>query len=112
MPNDHNMTFKSISLIGFFFAVFLFLMGPLSSHANEAPSDTSHLIASTGKINLNTATAEQIAGALKGIGMKKAEAIVQYREAYGPFANIQELVEVKGIGTSTLEKNADLITVE
>lgn len=55
-------------------------------------------------ININTATAEQLTE-LKGIGPNKAKAIVQYRQEKGPFSSIEELTLVKGIGSSTLQKN-------
>lgn len=56
-------------------------------------------------VNVNTATAEQIAEELKGIGLKKAEAIVDYRKTNGPFKTVESLTEVKGIGLKTVEKN-------
>ncbi|HAS6347802.1 ComEA family DNA-binding protein [Vibrio sp. IRLE0018] len=56
-------------------------------------------------VNINTASAEEIATMLKGIGVKKAQQIVEYREANGPFKAIDELALVKGIGKSTIEKN-------
>lgn len=56
------------------------------------------------KININTATAEELA-ALNGIGKAKAEAIVQHREQIGGFKSLEELTLVKGIGQATLEKN-------
>ncbi|ACA31813.1 ComEA family DNA-binding protein [Histophilus somni] len=61
------------------------------------------------KLNINTATAEEIKHALIGIGSKKAEAIVQYREKFGKFTAAEQLLEVKGIGKATLEKNRDRI---
>ena len=64
-----------------------------------------------GKVNLNTATATEISQ-LKGIGMKYAERIVQYRDKNGPFKNVEDLLNVQGIGPKTLEKNKDRITVE
>ncbi len=63
------------------------------------------------QIDINTASAEELAEALKGIGAKKAEAIVQYREENGPFTAVEQLTEVKGIGPKTLENNLDLVTV-
>ncbi len=63
------------------------------------------------KINLNTAGAKEIAEALSGVGAKKAQAIVDYRKTHGEFASISELVNVKGIGASTLDKNKDKIVL-
>jgi competence protein ComEA len=60
-------------------------------------------------VNVNTATAEEIAGNLKGIGLSKAQAIVAYREANGAFTHVDELVNVKGIGLKTLDQNRDMI---
>ena len=67
--------------------------------------------ADSGKINLNKATVEELSQ-LKGIGMKYAERIVQYRDENGPFKNVEDLLNVQGIGPKLLEKNKDLITVE
>ncbi len=60
-------------------------------------------------VNVNTADAEAIAAELNGSGWKKAQAIVAYREANGPFKNIEQLAEVKGIGLKTVEKNRTAI---
>jgi len=66
----------------------------------------------SGAVNINTASAEQIAEALNGIGLSKAEDIVRYREENGPFAHIDELVNVKGVGLRTVDKNRDLIVLQ
>lgn len=63
-------------------------------------------------VNINSADAATMAAGLKGVGQSRAMEIVRYREAYGPFASVEELAEVKGIGKSTLEKNRTLITLE
>ncbi len=63
-------------------------------------------------VNINTASAEEIAAALNGIGPSKAQAIVEYREAYGEFSRADEIVFVRGIGTSTYENNKADILVE
>lgn len=55
-------------------------------------------------VNINTADAKTIAEALSGIGLKKAEAIVKYREEKGPFKTAEDLVNVNGIGGKTVEK--------
>lgn len=61
------------------------------------------------KLNINTATASEIQKALTGIGAKKAEAIVQYREKHGNFTSADQLLEVQGIGKATLDKNRERI---
>jgi competence protein ComEA len=61
-------------------------------------------------VNINTATAAELE-ALSGIGPKTAEAIVEYREANGPFEGIEDVMAVPGIGEGTFEKIKDEITV-
>jgi competence protein ComEA len=61
-------------------------------------------------VNLNTATASQIA-TLPGIGEKAAERIIEYREKNGGFKKIEELMNVKGIGEKSFLKLKPLITV-
>jgi competence protein ComEA len=62
-------------------------------------------------VDVNTADAETLASALVGIGQKKAEAIVSYRQINGPFQAIEDLAKVKGIGEKTIEKNRENLTV-
>jgi len=63
-------------------------------------------------VNVNTATAEQLAESLNGVGVAKAYRIVEYREAHGPFEVVDELGEVKGIGAAIVDKNRDLIVLQ
>lgn len=63
-------------------------------------------------VNINTASAAEIAAALNGVGLAKAEEIVRYREEHGAFAHADELVNVKGIGLRTVDKNRDLIIIQ
>lgn len=62
-------------------------------------------------ININTADVAALAE-LTGVGQSKAEAIVAYREANGPFSTPQDLAKVKGIGERTVTKNSARLTVE
>ncbi len=62
-------------------------------------------------VDVNKADAATIAANIKGVGMKKAEAIVAYRDQHGPFKSLQELTKVKGIGDKILEKNRESIVV-
>lgn len=62
-------------------------------------------------VNINTADAATLAS-LNGIGESKAEAIIVYREANGPFESVEQLAEVKGIGSRTVEKNASQMAVK
>ncbi|WP_230409120.1 ComEA family DNA-binding protein [Zooshikella harenae] len=61
-------------------------------------------------ININTATVEQIADVLVGVGPSKAQAIVDYREEFGAFGSLDEVEQVKGIGKKTLDKNKEKIS--
>lgn len=90
------------------FLLFCLALSPYLSQAQEV--DTA--IANNGKININTASAELLADTLKGVGLKKAQAIIRYREAYGAFHNVGELESVSGIGEKLLSANAERLTVE
>ncbi len=61
-------------------------------------------------ININTADAQSLTK-LKGIGAKKAEAIVAWRKANGAFKSVDQFAEVKGIGEKTLEANRKSIRI-
>ena len=63
------------------------------------------------QIDINTADPVTLAHALEGIGEKKAQAIIEYRNEHGPFTSIYQLVEVYGIGEKTIERNKDKILV-
>ena len=63
------------------------------------------LLAQAGPVDLNTADAETIASELNGVGMSRAEAIVEYREQFGHFESADELLNVSGIGPQILERN-------
>lgn len=63
------------------------------------------------KVNINTADAATIDRVLLNIGPSKAEAIVAYRKANGPFKSADQLAMVKGVGLKTIEKNRDRIVV-
>ena len=63
-------------------------------------------------VNVNEADAASIANTLVGIGISRAQAIVDYRDQYGRFYSAQELTSVKGVGQSTVEKNLSRISIE
>lgn len=63
------------------------------------------------KVNINTASAEQIASAMSGIGENKAKAIVDYRTSHGQFESIDALQNVDGVGEKTVAKNRENISL-
>ncbi len=64
-----------------------------------------------GPVNINTATAAELAAAIKGVGDKKAAAIVAYRNEHGSFKSVDELKNVPGIGDKTVEANRSNLMV-
>ena len=70
------------------------------------------LTALAGPVNINTADAATISAELKGVGLTKAQAIVEYREVHGPFESYEDLTLVKGIGARTVEINRANILFE
>lgn len=58
-----------------------------------------------GPVNVNTADAKTIARELTGIGLSRAQAIVDFREKNGPFKSADDLAKVKGVGMKVVEQN-------
>jgi competence protein ComEA len=67
--------------------------------------------AASEKVDINTADAAMLEKVLVNVGPSKAEAIVEYRRANGPFRSAEQLAQVTGIGLKTVEKNRDRIVV-
>jgi competence protein ComEA len=80
---------------------------PAASQVNEVAAATQ---AET--VNINVADAETLSRQLVGVGQSRAEAIVRYRDEFGPFFTVEDLLQVKGIGKSTLERNRQRISLE
>ncbi|MFD2166532.1 ComEA family DNA-binding protein [Thalassotalea euphylliae] len=84
---------------------------PLSLvHANDIQEESRIQSVITTPISINKASVEQLT-MLKGIGNKKAQAIVAYRESNGEFSSIEQLTEVKGIGDKIVADNRTLISL-
>ncbi len=92
---NHNQT-RSLRVL-------LLALGLAAGAALAAPPAVSAAEGLSGVVNVNTATAEELA-VLPGIGEAKARAIVDAREARGGFRSVDELVEVKGIGDAALTR--------
>ncbi len=89
----------------------LLLCGSLPALAQRAAKPPKPAAAaSTDIVNLNTATAAQIA-TLPGIGPKTADLIVQYRTKNGAFKKIEEIMNVRGVGEKSFLKLKSRITV-
>jgi competence protein ComEA len=67
-------------------------------------------LSAAGTININTADRDTLM-TIKGVGEKRAEAIVAFRKEHGPFASVNDLTQVDGIGQSTVDSNRDNLTV-
>lgn len=63
-------------------------------------------------VDLNSASAEQLASVLVGVGAAKVQAIIRYRDEVGPFRAVEELEEVKGIGPGIVKRNKTRIRVK
>ena len=63
-------------------------------------------------VNINTADAQTLAVALDGVGASRAKAIVEYRDAHGPFRSVDDLAQVKGIGERVVDANRAHLTVK
>lgn len=77
-----------------------------TSIGSQTPSNKT----SSSKININTATAEEL-DKLNGLGPSKANAIVEYRKEHGKFQKIEDLTQVPGIGEKTIEQFRDQVEV-
>ena len=85
------------------------ITNPLISPLTVSTDDLH--INSEGKLNINVATAQELA-ALNGIGEVLSERIVDYREKHGPFKEPSDLLKIKGIGQTKLDNIIDQICVE
>lgn len=90
----------------------LLMVLPVWHAAYAVETETPAAAMAVATININTASAEELSEQLTGIGEKRAQAIVAYREANGPFSSIEQLLDIKGVGEKLLEKNRERLTLE
>ncbi|OFT80150.1 hypothetical protein HMPREF3103_04910 [Granulicatella sp. HMSC30F09] len=83
----------------------------VNSELAQAPTSQKKEVGKEGKVNINTATVEELK-TLKGIGEKKAEAIIEYRKQNGSFKNKEELMKVRGIGKKLYESFEERVIVQ
>ncbi|MDU4093740.1 MAG: helix-hairpin-helix domain-containing protein [Pantoea sp.] len=79
-----------------------------ASKAPPTPSAASGTMSSRSTeaaVSINSASAQELAAVMNGVGLKKAEAIVSYRQQFGPFTELEQLKEVPGIGSALVERN-------
>ncbi|MFK3706278.1 competence protein ComEA [Raoultella sp. BIGb0138] len=81
----------------------------------QAPQDkapeTLNPMPGAARVSINSASAEELMQAMNGVGLKKAQAIVSYREEYGPFKTVDDLKQVPGMGHSLVERNLSHLTL-
>lgn len=63
------------------------------------------------RVSINTVSADDLARVMNGVGLKKAQAIVSYREEYGPFKTLDDLKQVPGMGSALVERNLAHLTL-
>ena len=83
----------------------------VNSELAQTPTPHKKEVEKEGKVNINTATVEELK-TLKGIGEKKAEAIIEYRKKNGSFKNKEELMKVRGIGKKLYESFQERVIVQ
>ncbi len=81
------------------------------SYAKNVKNNVKKSVQKVEKININTASVEELTK-LKGIGVKKAKAIVEFRKKNGNFKKPEDIMLVKGIGKKTYERLKPYITVK
>ncbi|MCQ4296407.1 helix-hairpin-helix domain-containing protein [Pseudomonas stutzeri] len=113
-PSDKDIVMNKAFIAAAAFAVLtsLSLSGHAATQSQPAPLPAPAVAITQAPVNLNTADAVTLTRELKGIGATKAKAIIDYRDDHGPFSSVDELLEVKGIGSATLEKIRGQLSVQ
>jgi competence protein ComEA len=101
---------KSLLILVSLLTVLSFSTSTFAKSVSSTKQSTQQHQQST--VNLNKANAKEIAKILKGIGLKKAQSIIAYREKNGSFKAVEEVASVKGIGVKTIAKNYKRIVLK
>lgn len=97
--------------VGVLLAVVMMLQGVVATVTlAESGRPSKHFVILL-PVDINQADAETLSRVMEGVGPKKAQAIIDYRNQHGPFHSIDELTQVKGIGVGTLSRNRGRIAV-
>lgn len=89
-----------VYLCGFWIMCGLFWVAAGIAYSQQVPR-----VIMIRKINLNTASATELVHSIRGIGIKRAQAIVQYRNTHGMFQSVLDLAKVRGLGKNFVKKH-------
>jgi competence protein ComEA len=95
---------KSVAALLVFAVMVVFASGLCAEEKQKSAAVQS------AQVNINKASLEELSE-LKGIGSKYAERIIEYRQQHGPFKQVEDLANVPGIGSKTIEANKGVLTV-
>jgi competence protein ComEA len=87
-------------------------LGAGEGKASAKPKTSQAPAAHVKLVNINTATAEELAAGLNGVGLRRAKEIVAYRQKVGRFSVTEQLTDIKGIGKKLLERNRARVVLE
>jgi competence protein ComEA len=107
-PVTHSRLFVQTALL----SLALFAGQNAFAQAGPEQNPVAPLSGDLVQVNVNEADAATIADILVGIGLSRAQAIVDYREEHGQFTSLEQLIDVKGIGEATIVNNKDRIRFE
>lgn len=109
----HFLRCAAFILAVFSFSLPVFAANPTDTAASATQTATHKEAAVEKTVNINTADVNTIVEShIKGIGKKRAEAIVAYRTQHGPFKSVDDLKNIKGISEKIINANRSHLTME
>lgn len=105
-------TVPSLIKLAMAMLVAVLLSQPAMVSADDAFPETNGDNDVVAMVNINEDSAEKMAELLSGVGVVRAEAIVEYRESNGEFTEVDDLTVVSGIGPATIDNNRHKLTVD